>query len=63
MYMGKHAMEGKRRAGIMSDMKKLFKRDYLYWLIVSLVMLGLLVYMRLNVSEKYLNKPIEIVRR
>lgn len=47
----------------MSDMKKLFKRDYLYWLIVSLVMLGLLVYMRLNVSEKYLNKPIEIVRR
>lgn len=46
----------------MSDMKKLFKRDYLYWLVVSLIMLGLLAYMRLEVFEKYINEPIKVVR-
>lgn len=46
----------------MSDMKKLCKRDYLYWLILALIMLGMLAYMNVNVLGNFLNVTMESVR-
>ncbi len=47
----------------MRDMKRLCKRDRIYWLIMALIMLGLTAYMTFNVMGDFLNETRESVRR